>query len=136
MGEYVGGFGTIAGSPATRVQARLLSTIHPNGVEQAFLDPTTALQSDLKVPYPAIRHGLAECLQLFVHLGTRHGHRVVTDLLYVHRYYQGTDTCELEAFLREDREWKVRCSASAFSLRHVTPGGCCTEAEDAGREPL
>jgi hypothetical protein len=49
------------------------------------------------VPYPAIRHGLAECLQLLVHVERRHAQRVVTELARVLRYQHESDTYELES---------------------------------------
>ena len=56
-----------------------------------------ALQSGVDVPYPAIRHGLAECLQLLVHLERRRDRRLVTELVRVHRYNPGSDTYDLES---------------------------------------
>ena len=38
---------------------------------------------------PAIRHGIAECLQVLVHLERRHGRRVVTELVRVRQYDAG-----------------------------------------------
>jgi hypothetical protein len=55
------------------------------------------LQSGVDLPYPAIRHGLAECLQVLVHLERRRGHRVVTELVRVRRYQHESDTYELES---------------------------------------
>src|SRR5437867_11235160 len=61
-----------------------LSTIHANSAEQALRRFTwCVLQSGVDLPYPAIRHGLAECLQLLVHLERRSGRRVVTELVRV-----------------------------------------------------
>ena len=44
-----------------------------------------------------IRYGLAECLQLLVHLERRGDHRLVTELVRVRRYNPGTDTYDLES---------------------------------------
>jgi pilus assembly protein CpaF len=75
-----------------------LSTIHANAAELALRRFTSCvLQSGVDVPYPAIRHGLAECLQLLVHLERRHGRRVVTELVRVRRYNPGSDTYDLES---------------------------------------
>jgi pilus assembly protein CpaF len=75
-----------------------LSTIHANAAEQALRRFTwCVLQSGVDLPYPAIRHGLAECLQLLVHLERRRGRRVVTDLARVRQYNPGTDTYDLES---------------------------------------
>jgi pilus assembly protein CpaF len=76
--------------------AGTLSTIHANGAEQALRRFTSCvLQSGVDVPYPAIRHGLAECLQLLVHLERRHGRRVVTELVRVRGYNPGSDSYDL-----------------------------------------
>ena len=75
-----------------------LSTIHANAAEQALRRFTwCVLQSGVDLPYPAIRHGLAECLQVLVHLERRRGHRVVTELVRVRRYQHESDTYELES---------------------------------------
>jgi hypothetical protein len=50
--------------------------------------------SGVDLTYPAIRYGLTECLQR-AHLERRRGHRVVTDLVRMRRYNQGTDANEL-----------------------------------------
>ena len=74
-----------------------LSTIHANSAEQALSRFTSCvLQSGVDLPYPAIRYGIAECLQVLVHLERRGGRRVVTQLVRVHRYDAGTDTYDLE----------------------------------------
>jgi pilus assembly protein CpaF len=75
-----------------------LSTIHANAAEQALRRFTwCVLQSGVDLPYPAIRHGLAECLQVLVHLERRRGHRMVTELVRVRRYQHESDTYELES---------------------------------------
>ena len=47
------------------------------------------LQSGVDVPYQAVRLGIAECLQLLVHLERRHGQRVVRQVVRVRRYDAG-----------------------------------------------
>ena len=75
-----------------------LSTIHANSAEQALRRFTTCvLQSGVDLPYAAIRHGIAECVQLLVHLERRHGRRVVTQVVRVRRYDAGTDAYDLES---------------------------------------
>jgi pilus assembly protein CpaF len=75
-----------------------LSTIHANTAEQALRRFTwCVLQSGVDLPYPAIRHGLAECLQVLVHLERRRGHRMVTELVRVRRYQHESDAYELES---------------------------------------
>ena len=50
----------------------------------------------MKLPYPAVCHGLAACLQLLVHLERRRTRRVVTEVVRVRGYHAG-DRFELEA---------------------------------------
>ena len=73
-----------------------LSTIHANSAEQALRRFTSCvLQSGVDLPYPAIRHAMAECLQLLVHLERRRGRRVVTELVRVRGYHAASDTYTL-----------------------------------------
>jgi pilus assembly protein CpaF len=74
-----------------------VSTIHANSAEQALSRFTfCVLQSGIDVPYRAIRHGIAECLQLLVHLERRQGRRVVTQLTRLRQYEPATDQYHLE----------------------------------------
>ena len=74
-----------------------LSTIHANAAAQALRRFAWCVaQSGVKVPYAAVCHGLAECLQLLVHLERRRGRRAVTELVRVRGYHAG-DRFELEA---------------------------------------
>ena len=74
-----------------------LSTIHANSAEQALSRFTSCvLQSGVDLPYAAVRLGIAECLQLLVHLERRHGRRVVRQVVRVRRYDAATDKYELE----------------------------------------
>ena len=78
--------------------AGTLSTIHANGTELALRRfASCVLLSGVDVPYPAIRYGLAECLQVLVHLERRGDRRLVTELVRVRRYNPGTDTYDLES---------------------------------------
>jgi pilus assembly protein CpaF len=75
-----------------------LSTIHANSADQALRRFTSCvLQSGVDLPYPAIRHAMAECLQLLVHLERRRGRRVVTELVRVRGYHASSDTYKLES---------------------------------------
>jgi pilus assembly protein CpaF len=81
-----------------------LSTIHANSAEQALTRFTTCvLQSGVDLPYPAIRHGIAACVQLLVHLERRHAQRLVTQVVRVRRYDAATDTYDLERAASSDR---------------------------------
>ena len=73
-----------------------LSTIHANSAEQALSRfASCVMQSGVEVPYQAVRLGIAQCLQLLVHLERRHGQRVVTQIVRVRRYLPASDTYEL-----------------------------------------
>ena len=73
-----------------------LSTIHANSAGQALSRfASCVLQSGVDVPYQAVRLGIAEGLQLLVHLERRHGRRVVTQVARVRRYDPVADTYEL-----------------------------------------
>jgi pilus assembly protein CpaF len=77
--------------------AGTLSTIHANSAEQALNRfSACVLQSGVDLPYPAIRYGMAECLQVLVHLERRHARRVVTDVVRVGRYDAARDTYDLQ----------------------------------------
>ena len=72
--------------------------MHANSAAQALNRFTSCvLQSGVDLPYTAIRHGIAECLQLLVHLERRQGRRVVTELVRVRRYDAATDRYDLES---------------------------------------
>jgi pilus assembly protein CpaF len=75
-----------------------LSTIHANSAEQALSRfASCVLQSGVDLPYQAVRLGIAECLQLLVHLERRQGQRVVREVVRVHRYDAAADKYELAA---------------------------------------
>ncbi len=75
-----------------------LSTIHANSAEQALSRfASCVLQSGVDLPYQAVRLGIAECLQLLVHLERRHGQRVVREVVRIHRYDAAADKYELAA---------------------------------------
>ncbi len=73
-----------------------LSTIHANSAEQALSRfASCVLQSGVDVPYQAVRLGIAQCVQLLVHLERRQGRRVVRQVVRVHRYDPATDTYDV-----------------------------------------
>ena len=73
-----------------------LSTIHANSAEQALSRfASCVLQSGVDVPYQAVRLGIADCLQLLVHLERRQGRRVVRQIVRVRRYDAAADKYEL-----------------------------------------
>ena len=63
-----------------------LSTIHANSAEQALSRfASCVLQSGIDLPYQAVRVGIAECLQLLVHLERRQGRRAEREVDRVHQ---------------------------------------------------
>ena len=74
-----------------------LSTIHANSAEQALTRfASCVLQSGIDLPYPAVRLGIAEGLQVLVHLDRRQGQRLVRQIVRVRRYDAASDTYALE----------------------------------------
>jgi pilus assembly protein CpaF len=74
-----------------------LSTIHANSAEQALTRfASCVVQSGVDLPYQAVRLGIAECLQLLVHLERRQGQRVVRQVVRVRRYDPAADKYALE----------------------------------------
>jgi pilus assembly protein CpaF len=74
-----------------------LSTIHANSAEQALTRfASCVLQSGIELPYQAVRLGIAECLQVLVHLDRRQGQRVVRQIVRVRRYNAASDAYALE----------------------------------------
>src|SRR5579862_9381356 len=80
-----------------------LSTIHANSADQALRRFTyCVLQSGVDLPYAAIRHGIAECLQWLVHLERRHGRRLVTQVVRVRGYDAGSDAYDADVLFSPD----------------------------------
>jgi pilus assembly protein CpaF len=78
--------------------AGTLSTIHANTAEQALARfASCVVQSGVELPYQAVRHQIADAIDLVLHLARRQGKRVVDELIHVGRYdvdrdrYQTTD---------------------------------------------
>lgn len=69
-----------------------ISTIHANSAQQALARFTSCvLQSGVELPYKAIRHQIADSIQLLLHLEREQGLRVATELLRVAGYDSDTD---------------------------------------------
>jgi pilus assembly protein CpaF len=72
-----------------------LSTLHANSAGQAIARFTTCvLQSGVDLPYRAIRHQIAEALNVLVHIERRHGERFVTQVYTVSGYDGALDRYE------------------------------------------
>src|SRR5579862_3439932 len=64
-----------------------LSTIHANSADQALARfSSCVVQSGVELPYQAVRHQIADAIDLVLHLGRQSGHRVVRQLLRINRY--------------------------------------------------
>jgi len=74
-----------------------LSTIHANSAAQALARfASCILQSGVELPYAAVRHMIADAVQLVVHISRRAGVRVVTELAAVQRYDADHDRYEMD----------------------------------------
>ena len=74
-----------------------LSTIHANSSAQALARfASCILQSGVELPYQAVRHMIADSVQLVVHISRRAGVRVVTELSAVRRYDADLDRYEMD----------------------------------------
>jgi pilus assembly protein CpaF len=77
--------------------AGTLSTIHASSSERALRRfASCVLLAGIDLPYVAIRHAIAECFQVLVHLERRQASRVVSEIVRVGRYSLATDEYELE----------------------------------------
>lgn len=75
--------------------AGTLSTIHANSAHQALARLTSCvLQAGVELPYQAIRHQIADSIDVVVQLGRQHGVRAVSDLRLLRRYVQDRDEYE------------------------------------------
>jgi pilus assembly protein CpaF len=86
--------------------AGTLSTIHANSAGQAIARFTTCvLQSEVDLPYKAVRSGIGEALNLLVHIERRHGKRFVRQVLEIKRYDQALDRYDLESVYEIEWVW-------------------------------
>ena len=81
-----------------------LSTIHANSAEQALARlASSVLQSGVELPYQAVRHQIADAIDLVLHLGRTQGKREVHELLKLDRYEPRDDRYTLQALWRTAR---------------------------------
>jgi len=74
-----------------------LSTIHANSAAQALARfASCILQSGVELPYHAVRHMIADSVQLVLHISRRAGVRVVTEMSAVCRYDADRDRYEMD----------------------------------------
>ena len=81
-----------------------LSTVHVNSALQAINRFTSCvLQSNVELPYRAIKNNIADSLNLLVHVDRRPGLRFVSEVLEIVGYSPDTDRYELKrVFVREE----------------------------------
>jgi hypothetical protein len=61
------------------------------------------LQSDVELPYRAVRNNIAEALNLLVHIERRQGRRLVSQVLRIEKYDPSEDRYEFETiYPRQD----------------------------------
>ena len=76
--------------------AGTLSTIHANSASQALTRfASCVMQSGVELPYQAVRHMIADSVQLVLHIARKNGKRTVTELGHVGAYDPGHDRYHL-----------------------------------------
>jgi pilus assembly protein CpaF len=77
--------------------AGTLSTIHANSAHQALVRLTSCvLQAGVEVPYQAVRHQIADSIDVVLHLDRRQGVRRVSELVHLRRYIPDRDQYECD----------------------------------------
>lgn len=80
--------------------AGTLCTIHANSAAQALVRLSSCvIQSGVELPYQAVRHQIAETIDLVLHLSRQNGTRVVREVLRVGLYSPDRDEYETEQLL-------------------------------------
>jgi len=81
-----------------------LSTVHANSAHQAINRFTSCvLQSNVELPYRAIKSNIADSLNLLVHIERRPGQRFVSEVIEIAGYDSDIDRYELkQLFVRGD----------------------------------
>ena len=82
-----------------------LATIHANSAAQSLRRLSTCvLQSDVQLPFHAIQSGIADSINLLLHIERRAGKRIVGELLEVGGYDSQNDRFDLRVCYRANRE--------------------------------
>jgi pilus assembly protein CpaF len=83
-----------------------ISTVHANSALQAINRFTSCvLQSNVELPYRAIKSNIADSLNLLVHIERRPGRRFVSEVLEIAGYSTDTDRYDLKRiFVREEEQ--------------------------------
>ena len=82
-----------------------LSTVHANSAQQALSRFTTCvLQSEMELPYRAIKSNIADSLNLLVQIDRRPGRRFVSEVLEILGYNPETDHYDLTPIFTRQEE--------------------------------
>jgi pilus assembly protein CpaF len=95
-----------------------LSTVHANSAAQALTRFTTCvLQSEMELPYRAIKGNIGDSLHLIVHIERRPGQRFVSEVLELRGYSPESDRYDLDPiFIRKENS----CRQTAVSITAQT----------------
>ena len=82
-----------------------LATIHANSAAQSLTRfASCVLQSDVQLPFQAIRSSIADSVNMVLQIERRNGKRVVAELVEVEGYEQGRDHFQLRCLYRAERQ--------------------------------
>ena len=86
-----------------------LSTIHANSASQALSRlASCVLQSGIELPYKAIKAGIADSINLLVHLERRHGSRRVQEILSLESYSPPEDSYSLKTVFTHNQPTQAK----------------------------
>ena len=79
------------------------ATHHANSATQSLRRlATCVLQSDVQLPFQAIQSGIADSINLLLHIERRSGKRIVGELIEVGGYDPNTDRFDLQVSYRAE----------------------------------
>jgi len=88
-----------------------ISTVHANSALQALSRFTSCvLQSNVELPYRAIKSNIADSLNLLVHVDRRHGRRFVSEVLRMEGYDPELDHYRFKPIFSKEEDLETRCS--------------------------
>lgn len=103
-----------------------LSTIHANSADQALARfSSCVVQSGVELPYHAVRHQIADAIDMVLHLGRHSGARVTEDVIRVAQYDASRDHYDTISLFRRGRPadiWKAQPVSAERDDRTVPPG--------------
>lgn len=80
-----------------------LSTIHANSARQGLARFTSCvLQSDVQLPYRAVKTNIGDSLNVVVHLERRPGRRFISEVLEINRYDPDGDLFDIAGIFQKD----------------------------------